>query len=234
MTARQWLLCLIPLAYLVGATPFGLLVGLAKGIDVRKAGSGNIGATNVGRLLGKRFFFIVFFLDVLKGHVMMLIAGLFAAKMGGNMLACTLWLTVGLAAIVGHTASPFLKFKGGKGVSTTVGVVLGVWPYFTITGVIALSIFGIVLMLTRYMSVGSMAGAVAIPVVYLALAMPLGWDPFGKQLPLLLFAIVVAALIVYRHRGNIARLRAGTEPRLGSHRNSNDEIRNPNERSKDE
>ena len=110
-----------------------------------------------------------------------------------------------MAAIVGHTASPFLKFKGGKGVSTTVGVVLGVWPYFTITGIIALSVFGIVLMLTRYMSVGSMAGAVAIPVAYLALAVPLGWDPFGKQLPLLLFAIVVAALIVYRHRGNIAR-----------------------------
>ena len=94
MTARQCLLCLIPLAYLVGAIPFGLLVGLAKGVDVRKAGSGNIGATNVGRLLGKRFFFIVFFLDVLKGLVMMLIAGLFAARMGGTMLACTLWLTV--------------------------------------------------------------------------------------------------------------------------------------------
>ena len=217
MTARQCLLSLIPLAYLVGAIPFGLLVGLAKGVDVRKAGSGSIGATNVGRLLGKRFFFIVFFLDVLKGLVMMLIAGLFAARMGGTMLACTLWLTAGLAAIVGHTASPFLKFKGGKGVSTTVGVVLGVWPYFTITGVIALSIFGIVLMATRYMSVGSMAGAIAIPVVYLALAVPLEWDPFGKKLPLLLFAISVAALIVYRHRGNIARLRAGTEPRLGAH-----------------
>src|SRR5580658_4725630 len=110
MTARQWLLCLIPLAYLVGSIPFGLLVGLLKGIDVRKAGSGNIGATNVGRLLGLRFFFIVFLLDLLKGLGMMLLGGMFVARTTGiaqDMSMYMLWLAVGLAVIIGHTYSAF-------------------------------------------------------------------------------------------------------------------------------
>src|SRR5271170_5858796 len=103
MSERQWLICLIPISYLVGSIPIGLLVGLAKGVDVRKAGSGNIGATNVGRLLGKRFFFIVFFFDLLKGLGMMLLGGLIVAKINGagagaeDMSVYVLWLAVGFA-----------------------------------------------------------------------------------------------------------------------------------------
>ncbi len=217
MTPRDWLLCMIPLAYLVGSIPFGLLVGLAKGVDVRKAGSGNIGATNVGRLLGKRFFFLVFFFDLLKGLGMMLVAGMFAAKNVDTMSVYVLWLLVGFAAIIGHTYSVFLKFKGGKGVSTSVGVALGVWPYFTLPAIAALTIFTIVLFTTRYMSIASMTGAVVIPAGYMALGLDRGWGPFGRQWPLTVFALLIAGMIIYRHRGNIARLRAGTEPRLGAH-----------------
>jgi glycerol-3-phosphate acyltransferase PlsY len=213
MTPRQWLLCLIPIAYLVGSIPFGLIIGLLKGIDVRKAGSGNIGATNVGRLLGKRFFFIVFFLDLLKGLGMMLLAGLFAVQVASSML---LWLAVGFAVIVGHNCSIFLKFKGGKGVSTSVGVVLGVWPYLSLPGMAALSVFVVVLKITRYVSVASMIGAITIPVAYLSLALWRGWDPFGRQWPLTIFAALVAGMILFKHRGNIVRLRAGTESKIGS------------------
>lgn len=210
------LLAMIPVAYLAGSIPFGLLVGFAKSIDVRKAGSGNIGATNVGRLLGRRYFFVVFLLDLCKGLIPMLIAGIFSRQMGATSNAYTLWLAVGFAAIFGHTCSVFLKFRGGKGVATTCGAVLGLWPYFTIPAVLALGIFAITLKSTRYMSIASMTGSFALMVLYLVFAVTRHWQPLGNQLPLTLFTVLVTVMIIYRHRGNIARLRAGTESKLGS------------------
>src|SRR3954468_5810698 len=127
MTTRQLLLCLIPFAYLVGSIPFGLIVGLSKGIDPRKAGSNNIGATNVGRLLGGKFFALVFFLDMLKGLLPMLAAGFALQWRAQSQIHYILWLLVGFAAIAGHMFSIFLKFKGGKGVATGAGVALGVF-----------------------------------------------------------------------------------------------------------
>src|SRR5438270_689765 len=121
------LILLIPLAYLVGSIPFGLLVGLAKGIDVRKSGSGNIGATNVARLLGGRFFALVFTLDLLKG-LLPVLAACYLLKPWLQAPAFddyVLWLVIGFAAIAGHMFSVFLKFKGGKGVATSTGVILG-------------------------------------------------------------------------------------------------------------
>src|SRR5712691_3843814 len=115
-------LILIPIAYLVGSIPFGLIVGLAKGVDPRKAGSGNIGATNLGRLLGGRFFAIVFTLDFLKGFLPTLAGAWVVHRAGaGNIdwVVYLLWLAVGFAAIAGHMFSVFLKFKGGKGVATS-------------------------------------------------------------------------------------------------------------------
>src|SRR3954469_6709836 len=121
-TAQKLLVGLIPIAYLVGSVPFGLLVGLARGIDVRRAGSGNIGATNVGRLLGGKFFALVFILDLLKGLVPMLAAGAVLRFHTTGWLPSLLWLLVGFAAIIGHMFSIFLGFKGGKGVATSTGV----------------------------------------------------------------------------------------------------------------
>src|SRR5689334_18385696 len=129
---QKTLLLLIPAAYLLGSVPFGLLVGLARGIDVRSAGSGNIGATNVGRLLGGKFFALVFFLDLLKGLLPMLAAGFVVHFRATDPQISSLWLAVGFTAILGHMFSIFLKFKGGKGVATSTGVILGLWPYYTL------------------------------------------------------------------------------------------------------
>ncbi len=219
-TAATALLCLIPTAYVLGSIPFGLLVAKTQGVDPRTAGSGNIGATNVGRLLGKKFFAIVFVLDLLKGLLPTLAAGMLLSHFHGSSTTYTagdylLWLLVAFAAVCGHMFSLFLKFKGGKGVATSAGVVLGVFPYFTLAGLIAIVLFLILLKTTRYMSIASMGGAVSFTLAYAALALARHWPLFEQQLPLLIFAILIAAMIVYKHRGNIARLRAGTENRLG-------------------
>ena len=209
---------LIPIAYLVGSIPFGLIVGLAKGIDPRKAGSGNIGATNLGRLLGGRYFALVFTLDLLKGMLPMLAASFVLRSESLTTTDYLLWLGVGLAAILGHMFSVFLKFKGGKGVATSAGVMLGLWPYFTGPGLAAIAGFLLIVLVTRYISVGSMGGAVLFPVAYVVIGRWRGWDVLGSQLPLLVFGVLVALLIIYKHRANIARLTAGTEPKLGRKR----------------
>ena len=219
MPPAQLLLILIPIAYLVGSVPFGLIVGLSKGVDPRKAGSGNIGATNVARLLGKRFFFVVFTLDLCKSLVPMLIASALAHRVPPEQRDATLyllWLLVGFAAVIGHMFSVFLKFTGGKGVATSAGVMLGLWPYFTWPGLVAIALFIVVFYVWRYISLGSITGATAFPVAYLIIGLSRGWPVLGSQLPLMIFGLLMAGLIVYKHRANIARLRAGTEPRFSS------------------
>lgn len=210
---RIILLVLIPIAYLAGSIPFGLIVGLSRGIDPRKAGSGNIGATNVGRLLGGKYFAIVFIMDLCKSLIPMLVAGLPVHAWEGRPSALTLflWLMVGFAAIMGHMFSIFLKFKGGKGVATSAGVLLGLYPFYTVPGVLAFGVWGIVFYLWRYVSLASMIGAVSFPVIYVLLGLWWGWPVFGTQLPLLIFAVLVAVMIVVKHRSNISRLLAGTE-----------------------
>ena len=201
-TAQVIVLALIPVAFLLGSVPFGLLVGLAKGIDPRKAGSGNIGATNLGRLLGGRYFALVFTLDLLKGMLPMLAASV-ALRSEPRALTTTdylLWLGVGMAAILGHMFSVFLRFKGGKGVATSAGVMLGLWPYFTGPGLVAILGFVVLFMVTRYVSVGSMGGAVIFPIAYVVIGRMRGWDVLASQLPLLIFGVLVALLIIYKHR----------------------------------
>ncbi len=215
MTGPQLtLLALMPAAYLVGSIPFGLIVGLSRGVDPRKAGSGNIGATNVGRLLGGRFFALVFILDMLKGLIPML-AGAFVLR-GVEPAAATylFWLGVGFACIAGHMHSIFLGFKGGKGVATSSGVILGLYPYYTLPGVVVAAVWGATFQRTRYVSVASMLAAACFPIAYLGIGLGMGWDVFGRQLPLLGFSLLVAILIVWKHRGNLVRLRQGTEHRF--------------------
>jgi glycerol-3-phosphate acyltransferase PlsY len=208
------LLLLLPAAYLLGSIPFGLIVGLANGIDPRAAGSGNIGATNVGRLLGGKFFALVFTLDLLKGLLPTLAAAIVLRHQPRSQTDYILWLAIGFAAIVGHMFSIFIQFKGGKGVATGCGVALGVFPYFTFAALLAAATFVAVFIPTRIVSLSSIAGAIAMPIAYIAIGLLMGWPLTGEQLPLLIFAILLGALIIYRHRGNIARLRAGTESRF--------------------
>ncbi|MGD0540874.1 MAG: glycerol-3-phosphate 1-O-acyltransferase PlsY [Tepidisphaeraceae bacterium] len=214
MTNDGILFILIPLAYVVGSIPFGLIVGKAKGIDPRAGGSGNIGATNLGRLLGARYFALVFTLDLLKGAVPTLAAGAVIGYRIDDRQTCLLWIAVAVAAVLGHVFSLFLKFKGGKGVATTAGVVLGIYPYFTFAGLVAIVVFIIVFRITRYISVGSILAALSFPAAYIAIGLG-RWPITDAQLPLLGFSILIPLLIIYKHRGNIARLRAGTELRAG-------------------
>jgi glycerol-3-phosphate acyltransferase PlsY len=208
------LLVLVPIAYVIGSIPFGLVVGKWRGIDVRTAGSGNIGATNVGRLLGRKYFFLVFFLDLLKSFVPMAIASavvLRIAEPNRDWRLYLLWLLVGFVAVLGHMFSVFLRFKGGKGVATSAGMMLGLMPYYALPGLLAIVVFILVFVLTRYVSLGSMVAACAFPLLYLLLGEAMHWPIFGSQLPLLVFAVLIAGMIVYKHRSNIRRLLAGTE-----------------------
>ncbi len=208
---------MLPGAYLLGGIPFGLMIAKSRGIDPRTSGSGNIGATNVGRLLGKRFFYLVLLLDALKSAIPAGVASILvhASTTDGERtpLVYALWLGTGVAAMLGHVFSPFLRFKGGKGVATALGLVLGVVPYMTLPGIAAIAVFVIGYKMTRYMSIASIAGAAVFPLVYIAIGLWLGWGPFGRQWPLLALVVLVAGLIIFRHRTNIARLLAGTEIR---------------------
>jgi glycerol-3-phosphate acyltransferase PlsY len=217
MTAAQQLLTLAPISYVLGSLPFGLWVGLARGIDPRTAGSGNIGATNLGRLLGGRFFAIVFTLDFLKGLLPTLAASWVVHHWAGTPDGSIylLWLGVGFAAIVGHMFSLFLRFKGGKGVATSAGVMVGIFPDYTIAAGFVVLIFLACFWLTRIISLSSMLGAVTFPIVYVCVSFLRGQRALGERWPLLAFAVLVAVMVVWKHRGNIQRLRAGTEPRFG-------------------
>jgi acyl phosphate:glycerol-3-phosphate acyltransferase len=222
MSPAAQLLALVPVAYLIGSIPFGLIVARTKGVDPRLSGSGNIGATNVARALGgKRWFFLVFFLDLFKSLGPMLLASAIfnrVPRAQHDWHVYALWLLVGFAAVLGHMYSVFLTFKGGKGVATSAGVMMGLWPFFTVPGFVAIGVFIVVLATTRYMSLGSILAACTLPVAYLAIGLARGWPVFGDQLPLLAFAVLMAGMIVWKHRTNIVRLRAGTENRMGQKR----------------
>lgn len=213
MAASRDLLILIPIAYCLGSIPFGLVVGLLRGVDPRKSGSGNIGATNVGRLLGGRYFALVFSLDLIKGLIPMLVAGWLLRWHAEHLWLYFLWIAVGLAAILGHMFSLYLKFKGGKGVATSTGVALGLYPYYTLPALIAAGVFLICFKAMRYVSLASIMGAIAFPLAYILVGMMWGWPVFTTQWPLLFFSLLVAAMIILKHRTNIGRLLTGTENR---------------------
>jgi len=216
-TAATALLCLIPAAYLLSSVPYGLLVAKTRGVDPRTAGSGNIGATNVGRLLGKKFFAIVFILDLLKGLLPTLAAAFILAHSNGPATPYSaadylLWLLVAFAAVCGHMFSVFLKFKGGKGIATSLGVMLGMYPFFTLPAIPVFAVWLVVFLSMRYVSLASIIGACTFPIWFLIVGYWRDWPVLDEQLPLTIFAFVVAGLIVVKHRGNIRRLKEGREP----------------------
>jgi glycerol-3-phosphate acyltransferase PlsY len=187
---------LLILAYILGSIPFGVLIARANGVDIMKVGSGNIGATNVMRVLGKGPAFLVFFLDTLKGAVPALAARyLFPERQ-------ELWLLAGAMAVVGHSFSPFLKFKGGKGIASALGMVIGASPIIALSAFI---VFSLTLATTGFMSLASMV-AVASTVPVGLLLKESYWMIAGY--------VVLSSLIIWRHRANIERLRKGTEPKF--------------------
>lgn len=208
--------------YLVGGIPFGYFAGLTRGIDIRTVGSGNTGATNVGRLMGGRWAFVVFLCDALKGFVPTLMVGFQLADHASEFaisgaVVQIAWLGAGLSCILGHSLPVYLRFRGGKGVATSLGVILGIYPYMSLAGVMALLVWGVVLLLTRVVSLASMVAAIALPVAVTVCMFWHGYAEVAANLPMIAFAILVAALVLYRHRANITRLRAGQEARIGEH-----------------
>lgn len=223
----HWCLFML-LAFALGSIPFGLLVSRFRGVDIRKHGSGNIGATNVARVLGYKVGLLVFILDVLKGFVPTFAAGWYMGVIPGTVFSqritawnAWLWLAVMAMAILGHMYSPFVRFKGGKGVATGLGALLGVFPFLTIPAAGALVLWVAIVLIWRYVSAASIAAAVSLPaLVYLtvqAVAAARGATPPGRgsMLPFYLVTGTMAVLIVIRHRSNIRRLVAGTESRIG-------------------
>lgn len=222
-----WLLPV--LGFLIGSIPFGLLIAKARGVDIRKHGSGNIGATNVMRTLGKGPGIICLLLDLLKGFVPVVLA-INLVRFGDHppgiplpfldsltsplpadqqLLAQSIQVLTALAAILGHNYSPWIGFKGGKGIATSAGALLGLMPAGV---VILILVFIITLRLTHYVSAASIAAAVALPLITVWVAYFHGKYADGTwNKPLLAFAILAGVMAIWRHRSNIARIRSGTE-----------------------
>ncbi|MBN1805380.1 MAG: glycerol-3-phosphate 1-O-acyltransferase PlsY [Sedimentisphaerales bacterium] len=214
-------LIFVPLAigsYLLGSIPFGFLIVKAHGKNLRSIGSGNIGATNVSRALGRKWAYVCFILDVLKGTVPMLLT-LFIAK-PADVIMLLLWLVVGCAAILGHIFPIYMKFKGGKGVSTSFGIALGLWPYYTACALIAITIWLVVVLIWRYVSLASIIASISFPVVLIfSITIKKNWDLFTLW-PLLVAATAIPLMVIIRHRENIKRLIAGTESKIFQAKNS--------------
>jgi len=196
----------VVVAYLLGSIPTGFLAARAKGIDIRAEGSGNIGATNAMRVLGKPAGITVLLVDALKGYaavawvcpVVMNSFGRPAAEVEA------LRIVAGIAAVLGHNFTCWLKFKGGKGIATSAGAYLALTP---LAVGVAFAAFILAVLLTRYVSVGSIAAAVALAVTV--------WCLPGHNLFLGIVTTALAAMAIYKHKSNIQRLIAGTESRLG-------------------
>ena len=204
-------------AYLLGSIPFGLVITKAYGKNLRKIGSGNIGATNVARALGKKWGYICFALDVLKGMIPMLAAMPLAtpkSTQDNEIVLLLLWLAVGCAAILGHIFPIYLKFKGGKGVSTSFGIALGLWPYFTICAFFAILIWIVVVLIWRYVSLASIIASVSFPIVLILIIFFQSEWEFSILWPLLIPAVVIPVMVIIRHRENIKRLLSGTENKI--------------------
>lgn len=225
----SWLIAIVA-AYLAGSIPFGLLLGRLRGIDIREHGSRNIGATNVGRVLGRPLGLLCFLLDALKGAIPVAAAGIFHGLWGRGPAELAageqwLWLATAFAALLGHMFSPWLGFRGGKGVATGFGALCAMWPALTAAALGALAVWLLCVAVTRFISVASMLAAATVPLVVAGWAarsaISAGAPPLaGLQaaLPLLLATALLAALVAWKHRANIGRLRRGEEPRVGGAR----------------
>ncbi len=186
------------LSFFIGSIPFGVLLGKMRGVDVRSIGSGNIGATNVWRALGPTFGVLAFALDVLKGVAGPLVGRWLVPESDWGIALC------GIAAVLGHIFSPFLGFKGGKGISTSLGALFGLVPLVALAG---FGVWGVVLLFSRIISLASVAACVALP--FLALA-------FHAPLPSFFVGLLMSVFALIKHIPNLRRIAAKTEPKIGA------------------
>jgi len=186
---------LVVFAYFLGSIPVGVMLGRLKGVDPRKTGSGNIGATNVMRAAGKKLGVVTLILDAAKGFVPVALATLLGVPL------CVVAL-VGLVAFLGHVFPVFLRFKGGKGVATALGVYLAISP---VTILAAFVVFVIVAAIWRYVSLASMIGATVVPI---------GLYLIGAPWSFVVMAVLITLVVIVRHKDNITRLVKGTESKL--------------------
>jgi len=204
--AIVWFVAVVVAGYLIGSIPTGYLVARARGVDIRQVGSGNIGATNVLRVLGKPAGIFVLAVDALKGALACGLLPRAAMHLAGTGVAFDaegLGIAAGVAAILGHNYTCWLGFKGGKGIATSAGVLLVWMP--TALGLTAL-VWGVVFAVSRYVSLASIGAALALPAIVWAT---------GSSATLIGVSAVLSAMAIYKHRVNLARLRAGTEHRFG-------------------
>ena len=228
-------LWLCPLfAFLLGSIPFGLLISKAKGIDIRQHGSGNIGATNVLRVIGKKYGITCLLLDALKGFIPVALAvnliqitgrpvqiplGLADAWVlklaaADALKAQIAHILTALCAVLGHNYSPWVGFKGGKGIATSAGVLLALMPFAVL---LLLVVWAVLFLATRYVSVASIGASVALPFLTLWGSWHHGRIQDGTwNKPLFIFTVIIAVMAVWKHRANIRRLRDGTENRFVS------------------
>jgi glycerol-3-phosphate acyltransferase PlsY len=190
-------------SYLIGSIPSGLIIGKLRRVDIREYGSGNIGTTNVLRTLGARYGALVLIADVFKGVIAVLLARYIIGSPMSEMAA-------GFAAVAGHDWSLFLKFKGGRGVATSLGGLLPMAMWAPLAAVAGVVIFIAIIALTRYVSLASIMGSLSAVV---AMAVFMGMDRVPWEY--LVYIGGVVALIIFQHRDNISRLRSGTESKLG-------------------
>lgn len=224
----MWLLVavIVIVAYLLGSIPSGLLISKSQGIDIREHGSRNIGATNVWRTMGKKWGMLAFLGDTLKGWLAVTIGMWLAARWGyeipvgrgrtelHHLTSDYAGIAGAMGCILGHNFPVWLRFKGGKGVATSLGVIIGMMPFVSI---VIFAVWAVVLKLTRYVSLASVIAALSLPITVIALmfigpsegwAAVHGWGNFY-------FACVATILVIKRHTPNIKRLLAGTELRFG-------------------
>lgn len=191
------------LAYLLGAIPNGYLLAKIKGVDIRQVGSGNIGATNVYRCVGKSWGILTFVLDFLKGYLPAAVFPILAQRWSMEFSAMHLSLLCGCMAVVGHNWPVYLGFRGGKGMATGAGALLGFAPLAMLIGVISWLIF---FLATRYVSLSSMLAAILVAAC--------SWRLYNGQVLIPVTLSIMGVVVIWRHHGNIKRLLNGTEHRF--------------------
>ena len=205
-TGAAPLVAAVVASYLLGSIPAAYIAGKSKGIDLRKHGSGNLGATNVIRVLGTKVGLLVFAFDMAKGTIPVLLFPRWVTAAGGPIAdPVIVGIICGIAAVIGHVRPIYLKFgRGGKGVATAAGMFLALAPIQTL---LALIVFAVVLLSSGYVSLGSLTSGLMLPIL-LGLTV-------GVRSPVFAISAVVAAFVFWTHRANIARLRSGEEHRFG-------------------
>jgi glycerol-3-phosphate acyltransferase PlsY len=195
-------------SYLLGSIPFGYLAGRIAGIDIRKCGSGNVGATNVIRTLGKSYGYPVFVADFLKGFSAVKMSILIATRVQPEWISSEVFgIAAAISSVLGHSFPVWLRFKGGKGVATSGGALFGLAPIAALVGA---AIWILTFLLTRYVSVASIVAAAALPLIILITT----WLSQTSGKLLVYSSVCLAALVIWRHRSNLSRLMSGTEPRF--------------------